>query len=671
MTTLLDVAKFGRTQDGAFGSSDAATSVRYGTVTDGGSGSVSVLLDGSTVDDDAYILDGDDVAVSTADTGDGTIEAEVETAIDTGTRVAVAQQGNTYKVISIGNLPDEINNYVWTDTDGLHITPTEGQVVSGEGNVLIDSSSIGIYLGTDRLMRASSDGIRSEVYFGASTDAQTSVTINGEFLVKAEGAPSSQAVYVAGYSYDDRLLYGTVDGQFQIVGTYTQAYGDHRIGSVYSADGTLLYTVGELTGTNLERYVYDGDGDLMEGYICIEDIYLEPLEEIVNSGAKLYVSPDVTRFVSDAAPYYLNADGTGIKLLDKYSDTEVAAITSSGFYWSNLPETYRIKLGKDESDPSWSCLAANGVLNLVTTDLRLNGEPFGSSTSTGIPYGSVDSTSTSTAYTATVSGITSLTDGTCVMLHNGVVTSAAGFTININGLGAKHAYNNMTDATAETTIFNVAYTMLFVYSTSLDSGNGGWWCYRGYDSNTNTIGYQLRTNSSTRAASDKGYRYRLWFTSADGTQWVPANTSTSTNATAVRSLNTRPIDPFGEIIYYGTNGTTNANATLGATALWQQYTLTIGYSYMQSGFALTYPGSVYLKCTPQDDGSAVMDSITQSLPGTQDGYIYIYLGCAYSATAMELVADHPVYWHDGTGIRQWTGNKKLTSAEIIAAVNLV
>ena len=38
----------------------------------------------------------------------------------------------------------------------------------------------------------------------------------------------------------------------------------------------------------------------------------------------------------------------------------------------------------------------------------------------GIPYGAVDSTSTSTAFTATVDGITSLVDGTCVMLRNGV-----------------------------------------------------------------------------------------------------------------------------------------------------------------------------------------------------------------------------------------------------------
>ena len=59
----------------------------------------------------------------------------------------------------------------------------------------------------------------------------------------------------------------------------------------------------------------------------------------------------------------------------------------------------------------------------------------------GIPFGVVDSTSTSTVFTATVPGITELTDGTTIMLKNGVITSAEGFTININGLGAKPVYS--------------------------------------------------------------------------------------------------------------------------------------------------------------------------------------------------------------------------------------
>lgn len=283
-----------------------------------------------------------------------------------------------------------------------------------------------------------------------------------------------------------------------------------------------------------------------------------------------------------------------------------------------------------------------------------------------IPYGECDSTSTATAFTATVTGLDALYDGACVMLKNGVVTSASGFTININGLGAKPCYNNMatgnditpTAPTRDTTIFNQNYTMLFVYSESIVDG-GGWICYRGYDGNTNTIGYQLRTNSSNMVAADTGYRYRIWLTSADGSKWVPINTSTSTNSTTARTLNTRAIDPFGAIVYRATNGTCNSGSGLGATGIWQQYTLTIGYSYV---LTMTYPAPVYLRCTPQANGSAVMNDIVQALPSSNDGKIYIFLGIAYSATAMELQAVHPVYWHDGTGIRLWTGSSSSGSS---------
>lgn len=96
-----------------------------------------------------------------------------------------------------------------------------------------------------------------------------------------------------------------------------------------------------------------------------------------------------------------------------------------------------------------------------------------------IAFGQVDSTSTATAFTAQIEGITSYYDGLAIMLKNGVVTSAEGFTININGLGAKGVYNNMTPSARETTIFNINYTMLFVYDSTRVSG-GGWICYRGY-----------------------------------------------------------------------------------------------------------------------------------------------------------------------------------------------
>lgn len=277
----------------------------------------------------------------------------------------------------------------------------------------------------------------------------------------------------------------------------------------------------------------------------------------------------------------------------------------------------------------------------------------------GLHYAQVDSTSTETAFTATIPGITEYYDGLTVILKNGVVTSASGFTININGLGAKHSYSNLAAATADTTLFNINYTMMFIYDSTRVSG-GGWVCYRGYDANTNTIGYQLRTNSTTMPMSEIVYRYRLLFTSADGKKFVPANTSSSTNATASRAVNQTPIDPFGRIIYYGTTASVAAGARPSTAYLWTRYVVTLGYSFNRTGAALTLStyNPVYVKAAPQTNGSAIIDATTpfvQALPSTDDGNIYIFLGTASAATTIELVDEHPVYCYRNGAIQQWTG----------------
>ena len=277
-----------------------------------------------------------------------------------------------------------------------------------------------------------------------------------------------------------------------------------------------------------------------------------------------------------------------------------------------------------------------------------------------IPFGRVDSTSTSTVFTATVEGISTLKTGVCVMLSNHVVTSASGFTINVNGLGAKPCYSNMTNATRETTIFNVNYTMLFVYDESLDGGDGGWWVYRGYNSDNNTIGYIIRSNSLQLPVDSVWYRYRLLFTAMDGQHYIPANNSTSTNATAKRNTTQTPFDPFGGIIYYGYTTVLSAGGKPATAYQFEQQTLSLGYSFNRVGVALTLTEDkpVWLKCTPQSDGSVVLDAeipFVQDLPTTEDGFVYIWLGVAYSATNIELTLQHPVKWYKDGAIRNWWG----------------
>lgn len=270
-----------------------------------------------------------------------------------------------------------------------------------------------------------------------------------------------------------------------------------------------------------------------------------------------------------------------------------------------------------------------------------------------IPYGECDSTSTNTVFTATVPGITELRDGVCMWLKNGAVTSASGFTINVNNLGAKPVYSNMSAASAEGTLFNVNYTFMFVYDSSRVAG-GCWVLNRGYFSDANSVGYQLRTNSSTLPALQTGYRYRLWLTSADGQHYVPINTATGTSTTSTKALNTTtPIDPFGTIVYNATNGTVNADASLPTGTQWTQFTLDLRYAKYPLT-TLTFPDPVYLQCTPQSTGGALINDIVQTLPTTEDGKIYIYLGNAYSAVSMELKQNHPVYYFKDGQIRQWT-----------------
>ena len=113
-----------------------------------------------------------------------------------------------------------------------------------------------------------------------------------------------------------------------------------------------------------------------------------------------------------------------------------------------------------------------------------------------ISMGQVDSTSTSTAFTATVDGITTLYNGVCVWLVNGVVDSASECTLNINGLGAKPIYISTSTSSRVTTHFTKSTTNLFIYNSTRVE-NGCWDYVIGYNSNTTyTAGDHLTLSSN-------------------------------------------------------------------------------------------------------------------------------------------------------------------------------
>lgn len=273
-----------------------------------------------------------------------------------------------------------------------------------------------------------------------------------------------------------------------------------------------------------------------------------------------------------------------------------------------------------------------------------------------IPFGQVDSTSTDTAYTAQIEGITSLYDGVCVYLKNGIITSNKnGFTLNVNGLGAKPVYGTLAAATKSGTVFNINYTMLFVYNSSRVSG-GCWDIFYGYNSDTNTIAYNVRVGSTPPATSNKLVKYGIAFTKTDG-KLLSSNT-TGTTATS-KALTSVEFDPYAPMYYYPTTAVA-ANGVPAASYTYEQYsTVDLRYSF-NAGATLVAGSPVYIRCVPQSDGTVKLDGnncIVQTLPSTDDSKVYIYLGYAYSTTNIFFDIKHPVYCIRDGRREFWHGDK--------------
>lgn len=292
---------------------------------------------------------------------------------------------------------------------------------------------------------------------------------------------------------------------------------------------------------------------------------------------------------------------------------------------------------------------------------------------------SAEGSNTSGAYLAvkwegTIPGITEPYDGLAIMyrIRTRTGVSTGGVVLSIDN---EHYYPVVINATTKMTshypvgstillVFNATQAVSSVYLTSntATTVTGCWQATGEYWYDTNTVGYQLRnTVVANIPFKSKTYRYRLLFTDPNGTKLIPANTSTSTNATSSRTVNQDPINPFGPIYYYNTTTVIEANAKASASNMWQQYAgITLGYSFNRTNAALvlTYPAPIYIKCAPQSDGSAIIDAdnpYVQTLPSTEDGKIYIFLGIATSVTTFELLFEHPIYYYANGAIRLWTG----------------
>lgn len=304
----------------------------------------------------------------------------------------------------------------------------------------------------------------------------------------------------------------------------------------------------------------------------------------------------------------------------------------------------------------------------LTTTLQAN-----KSITKGIEYivGTQASATNLWTGTSTDTGCSSgtLYTGKVIIYHLPVAGSSSAATLNLTlpdgtTTGAKNVYRLATTTT--TTNFAAGCDILMVY-------DGTNWKVNAYvdTSGSNTIGYQLRTNSAI-FANKTGYamnRYTLLFEVAGGLSGAATTIATGTTKTTV------PFKyiPGGVIKYYSTSGSIANNSDFTATGLWDQYTLNLGYTF-NTGSTLTSGKPVYMRCTVNADGTLSPDysgtpshPIVQDLPTTADNKVYVFLGQAYSTTNIELMYMHPIYEYKNGKIREYiseTGGGTITDVQV-------
>ena len=254
------------------------------------------------------------------------------------------------------------------------------------------------------------------------------------------------------------------------------------------------------------------------------------------------------------------------------------------------------------------------------------------------------------------------TSGRCFYYNNVCRLNATGFNAgysHILGIGLRNA-NNPTSSSyprnfrieileTENCQFTFYSTMRKIANiTEYNSTNyAGITEYDGANNGLRETGddvniWQLRHSSGNYTITTNMYRYMLCLQKNE-TNLIPINSADNNTGTS-KTLTTDTFNPFGQILYYNSTTAASANTSVGAWNFYDQISLDLRYSF-NTGTTLTAHKDVYIVAVPQSNGTAKLHTtpITQTLPTSEDGLIYIYLGRAYSTYQVELYSMHPVY----------------------------
>lgn len=286
--------------------------------------------------------------------------------------------------------------------------------------------------------------------------------------------------------------------------------------------------------------------------------------------------------------------------------------------------------------------------------------------------GTAGGTNLSAAWSGECEDVKTLYDGLTILYKVNTAGHASGDTLSINGGEAHKVLLNATGVL--TTHYPVGSIIKLTYDSSQSASfytgsttqktTTGVWKIENYDSNSNTTHiYDTYYNGSIYKAGAATYRYQILL-SKNETTLIPVSNGNN-NTANTKTITTEEFNPFAPIFYYNSTATTNASTAYTSGVLNDCMTLNLTLSFNVAS-VLTAQKDVYIVAEPQSNGKVKLRNpstsgvtngpISQTLPTTDDGYVYIYLGAAYSTTSISLARIHPVYQFKNGQLRQYVGN---------------
>lgn len=204
-------------------------------------------------------------------------------------------------------------------------------------------------------------------------------------------------------------------------------------------------------------------------------------------------------------------------------------------------------------------------------------------------------------------------------LKNGTTTGAKKvYFLNTTRLGTQYGVNAVVD---------------LVY-------DGSAWRVLNPYTNSDTVGAYA---GAVKAGANGVYNYSLVMRDTADT-WVSLTTSAGTGTSKARYTGGLYPD---KVLYMGSNAAYAEGATTGTC--YDALALNLNYS-TNSGSSLTVGKAVYLVGEIHSDGLFYLDSTwwTQTVPTTENGKTYIYLGLAYNTSSIYLASENTLFvYYDG------------------------